>query len=62
LGKVQLKWYFKGNPGPFASDGIYRDNHANDLDNFASNLGANDTFSTMFIDVIIAIEIAHRRC
>jgi hypothetical protein len=41
--------------------GIFRDNQANNLGCFASNLGASDTFSAEFIGVIKAIEIAQRR-
>ncbi|KAK2437541.1 serum response factor protein A [Trifolium repens] len=51
----------KGNPGPPACGGIFRDNQPNDLGCFASNLGASDTFSAEFIGVIKAIEIAQRR-
>ncbi|MCI69340.1 ribonuclease H protein, partial [Trifolium medium] len=47
----------KGNPGPSACGGIFRDNQANDLGCFASNLGVSDVFSAELIGAIIAIEI-----
>ncbi|PNX57293.1 ribonuclease H, partial [Trifolium pratense] len=51
----------KGNPGPSACGGIFRDNQANDLGCFASNLGVSDVFSAELIGAIIAIEITHRK-
>ncbi|MCI00723.1 ribonuclease H protein [Trifolium medium] len=51
----------KGNFGPSACGGIFRDNQANDLDCFASNLGVGDAFSAELIGAITAIEIAQRR-
>jgi ribonuclease HI len=51
----------KGNPGPSTYGGIFRDNHANDLGCFASNLGVCDAFSIELIGAITVIEIAQRR-
>jgi ribonuclease HI len=51
----------KGNPGPLACGGIFRDNQANDLGCFASNFGICDAFSAELIGAITAIEIAQRR-
>ncbi|MCI05477.1 hypothetical protein A2U01_0026530, partial [Trifolium medium] len=46
-----------GNPGPSVRGGIIRDNQANYLGCFASNIGVSDDFSAELIGAITAIEI-----
>jgi len=58
--KCNIDGASKGNPGPSACGGIFRDHEANMLMCFAEPLGISSSYKAELCGIVLAIEIAHQ--